>query len=1227
MNDIKNKNEIVLDEQEQDGIEENIIENINIINNEENIFETDLLKYNFDYTTKFNSINDINLNPLSKQKLLLYIFLISSKLNFYNKIISLDGLHTIFETEEKITELYIIISKLMKYIIINKNLVFMIKTYTFFGPYFLNNMQNIFYVYKIIRELAFINKNIVVNLEAKKKINEYLEGKINYYKNNFINLIKSEKYIINIQNILNNLLETDINNNINDDDLINKKNKENDKYLYIINKVWLHNCKKFIDNYFMAKAMNTLKEFIEEAFSVDNILSIFLSSQKIENPIKNKNYFPYPGPINNFPLVAWQDIIYDPNITSENLLLNKNMKENKNFLWIESKDWNVLAKYFEFSNEIKRKKNEVMNMIQIKVIIFDYRLRKYKDENINFMKKKIVQISENKNINDFENKIIRSMNHELNKIEENYNKKNKDEINNEEDKMIYLYKVHKTNRDIIIEMFLSFLDDNIKTYESIFFQEIILSKEDKKRHIKDLFTKYNPKTEILIIEINSHKNNPSKFLLPIDTKKLLCSICNKPIKDIDDTKYMCDLCSMYIFCSKECAEIVKETNNPKLISHCKLHKYLSDLIVKPFNFNEFIKKDFDKEIYTEENKDKNKGIIGLFNLGNTCYMNCSLQCLSHTKALRNYFLNKNFQNEIKFFSKSDSNGVLLKPYSDLLNLMWFSNYTRLNPNFFRVAFCLITHKFANNHQQDAMEFISYLLDYFIENLNRIRDKPYMMLEEQKENETDIQASDRYDNYYFKREDSIIIDLFHGQYQNIIQCTKCFTESRTYDPYNYITLPIPVVHNFYIIKFFTEFKCKYITMTINSETTFGELIRKATKFLSKEILESFQKIKNTIENNNKVVVNNQKYLQALLEKNIEIVKLDKNKIIKKIYSQPEDETKIAKNYQKKLKKYINQEEEIILFEREIIPDYHQNIYIYPIITKDDKITFLSYPVVFSVKHDLILENFEQMINEKFSYMFKEKEEINKNKHLINLYILHSQKNLNKGIMKLSKIYPKCRFCGNDYSVKKFCHLYNFFSNKDTVAQIFKNTKVSEPFVLLAESNYFDTNKEVYPGYCFQENNILNKYRNIYDSFNQYGIFEYLGDDNLWNCPKCLTKTNIYKAIKIFKAPNYLIIQLRRFKKKSNGLFSFLQGDKNETFVSFPIKNLDLSNYVEGPGKSECLYDLYAVINHKSINGCNHFTAFCKNNNKWIEYDDQRLNLIDNPVTKDAYILFYSKNKNN
>ena len=1215
------KEENILNEEKNENIKEEKEENKILPKKEEdnnNVFETDLLKYDFDYSTKFNSINYLNLFPTTKQKLLLYIFLMSSKLNFYNKIISLDRLHSIFESEQNINMIYIIISKIMKYIKSKQTSIHMIKTYSFFGPYFFTNAQNYFFIYKIFSDLKKVNKNVSLDINIIKNINEYIEVKINFFQKYFYNSIKSDKnYISKLDKIITNILEQKKEEKEEEENNIdNNLDKNEDEYLFIINKIWLKNANKFIKNYFFAQQIDQSKLFLEEAFAIDNILSRFLSSKGINKLLKGKNFYPYPGPINNFPLIDFKDVLIDPVNKEENIIVKKNVKEEQDFYLIEKKEWHLLKTAFLFTNEIKRKKNE-MEMIQIKVIIFDYRIRQFKDESINFMKKKMVQISANKNINDLEQKIIRCMNNEINKIKQKYNKNN-DDINLE-DINLSLFKVNKNNKDILIEMFLSFIND-ITPYESIFFQEIFLTSEDKTKPVKEIFCKYNPKKEILIIELTSVKNNVPKFLLPINTDKLLCSICNKEIKDINDTKYMCDLCSMFIFCSRECAKINNEENNNKKLLHFNLHKYLSDLIKRPFYFSEFIQKDFEKEIFIKENEDKSKGKTGLYNLGNTCYMNCSLQCLSNTEDLTKYFLNNYFQNDINLQSKFGSNGVLLKSYSDLLNLMWFSNFSKINPHYFRVAFCYSTQKFANNQQQDAMEFLSILLNYFHEDLNRIREKPYIMLENQKEDESDIQASERYYNYYLQRENSIIIDLFHGQFQNIILCQKCCVENKTYEPFSNVTLPIPEEHNFYIIKFFTHLKCKYITINITSETTFGELIKKATNFLSKKILDAFEEIK-------KIGGYNPNYMIALLEKNIEIVKLDKNKIINTIYSQPEDENDIPKNYQKKLKKYINQEEEIILFEREIIPDYHQNIYVYPITfdsKEKDKINFLSYPVVFSVKHDLILENFEKIIVDKFSHIFIDNKEINKNNHLIDLYIFHSKKNLNQSFIKIIKDYPKCRFCGRDYSEKKFCALYESFNKNDTIATMFKNSKYSEPLVLLARSSYFDINKEVYPGYYFEENNILNKHKNIYDSLNQFGKYEFLGDDNLWDCPKCAMKTKINKAIKIYKAPNYLIIQLKRFKKKSNGFFNFLEGDKNETFVSFPIKNLDLSNYVEGPGKSESLYDLYAVINHKSIGGCNHFTAFCKNNNRWIEYDDHRINHINNPVTNDAYILFYSKN---
>ena len=1210
--DITNKNEIKLDEIQKKDIEEG-----------EDIFETDLLKYNFDHTTKFNSINYLNLDYITKQKFLLLILLMSSKLNFFNKIISLEHLYFLYYKEKNYDMIYYLMSKLIKYLETYETSVHMINTSFIFFSDFLINDENNFFAFKILNDLKNINENVTLDINTKKIINKNIKQKIYEFYNYFKTLINDEHISI-LENIINNLLKQKESNDNNDINTNNKILDDKNEYFYIINKSWLKNAKNFFKSYFISKKLNTVDDFYSEAFNLNNISSIYLTSEKNNQENKkdnNINYYPYPGPINNFAITEFKDILYDPLNTEENYIIKKNIKENEDYIYIEKKDWLLLSKTFNSTNELKRKKNE-KEMISMNTIIFDNRIRKYKKECINYLKKKLIQIHEKKSLENFEQKIIRCMNYEFNNIKIKNKEKLNDNDNNNENIIMKLYKVNKNNKDIIIEMFLSFIND-ITPYESIFFQEIILLPEDKGKNIKELYKKYNPKKEILIIEINE-KNNP-QFLLPINSVNLLCSICNKPIKDFNDTKYMCELCSMYIFCSKNCAKIENINNNQKIISHFTLHKYLSDLIIKQFNFDDFVKLKInfdDKEIYSKKNNSKNinKGIIGLYNLGNTCYMNCSLQCLSHTKDLTKYFLNKNFQNDINTQTKFGSNGVLLKSYYDLINLMWLSDEEKIIPNFFRNAFIESTNKFRNNYQQDAMEFISILLNYFNEDLNHIREKYYSILEPQKENESDIQASERFYKYNLLRENSIIINLFNGQFQNIIKCTVCNKENKTYEPFNNITLPIPDEHNFYIIKFFTHLKCKYITININSDTTFGELVKKATKYLSKNILDSFENIK-------KEYSNSPEYVNALLEKNIEIVKLDKNKVINEIYSQPENENDIKKNYLKKLKKYINKEEEIILFERELIPDYLQNIYVYPIMIdkKDEKkINFLSYPVVFSVKHDLSLENLEKLINEKFQHILINDPKIIKNNHIIDLHILHSNKNLNTGLMKIVKDYPKCKFCGSDYSIEKFCPLYKYFNKKDKVSKIFKISKYSEPFVILARSSYYDIKKEVYPEYYFEENNILNKHKNLYDSLNQFGNYECLGDDNLWDCPYCHKKRKINKAIKIFRVPNYLIIQLKRFKKKS--FFNFLDGDKNETFVSFPIKNLDLSNYIEGPGKINGIYNLYAVINHKSIMGCNHFTAFCKNNNVWYEYDDHRVNHIDNPVTNDAYILFYSKANN-
>ena len=1181
-----------------------------IINKDENDFNQNILeinssKYNFDYTTYFNSVNNI-LSSISKEKLLIQIFLISSKINMFNKQVFLDKLYRIIESEKNNQMIYYILSKMIKYIKTGRMSVYMINTNLFYFIDFLSNNQNYFYAYQFFSELQNLNNNISIDKKTLTEINDFIKEKINYYEKYFTTMINSEEFDV-FHNIINKILNQNIQLENNDEEN-NKDNVNEQQYVYLINKTWLINAKNFLDHYIFGRDTQMINDFFVDAFDMKNVLSIFLSENNLNKPIKGKTYFPFPGPINNFPMTDWKDILYDPFNEEENIIIKKYLLLKNDFFWINQKDWTILKEAFNYTNEIRRKKEEI-EMIQLSAFIFDSDMRKYKNESIKFMKKKLIQISKNKTIKDFEIKIKRCLDYEINNIIK--------EDKNKNEKIIKLYKINKKNKDIIIEIIISYIN-NIQTYESIFLQELIFSDEDKEKSVETILKKYNPNTEILIIEIYPQKIN-ERFLKPLNIYN--CSICNKKIDDINKAKDLCKLCSMYLFCSNECAEIKKEeeNNNNKIkLNHSMIHKYLSELIMKPFKIREFIPKNFYEKIYTKENKEKSKGLVGLFNLGNTCYLNCSLQCLSNTKDLTKYFLFNYYQNDINLQTTFGSNGVLVKAYSDLINLMWLSKFVKINPHFFRVAFCVSTHKFMNSQQQDAMEFISLLLNYLHEDLNRVKQKPYLIIEEQREKESDILASQRIYSYNLKRDNSIIIDLFNGQFQNTIKCTTCFKEFKKYESFNNISLPIPEEHNHYIIKFFTTLKCKYITININSETTFEDLIINASKYLSKNILNSIKEAQKSKQS--------PEYINALLKQNIDIIKLDKNKIINIIYSQPDDENEIQKNYKKKLKPYINNEEEIVLYEREIIPEYLLNIYVYPITTDpkdDDNINFLSYPIVFSVKHDLTLENLEKLINEKLSHIFLENINI-KNRHLIDLHILHSNKNMNTGILKLIKSYKKCPFCNSDYSEKKYCPLYFYFNKNDIVSKLFKYSKYSEPIIILARSSYYDLNKEVYPGYNFEENNILNKYKNIYDSLNQFGKPEILGEDNLWDCPQCSTKRKISKWMRVFRAPNYLIIQLKRFKKKSNSFFNFLESDKNETFVSFPMKNLDLSNYMDGPEKDKCIYNLYAIINHINNFGVNHFTAYCRNNKKWVEYDDHKINYdIENPVTKEAYILFYIK----
>ena len=66
---------------------------------------------------------------------------------------------------------------------------------------------------------------------------------------------------------------------------------------------------------------------------------------------------------------------------------------------------------------------------------------------------------------------------------------------------------------------------------------------------------------------------------------------------------------------------------------------------------------------------ENKGRTGLANLGNTCFMNSMLQCLSHTYEFNNLLNTKSYQSKLRKIADS----LILMEWDKLRLMMWSEN--------------------------------------------------------------------------------------------------------------------------------------------------------------------------------------------------------------------------------------------------------------------------------------------------------------------------------------------------------------------------------------------------------------------------------------------------------------------------------------------------------------------------------------------------------------------------
>ena len=240
-----------------------------------------------------------------------------------------------------------------------------------------------------------------------------------------------------------------------------------------------------------------------------------------------------------------------------------------------------------------------------------------------------------------------------------------------------------------------------------------------------------------------------------------CIECNntRTLKNNSNDVVLCSYCNFGVFCSEECSIQNKE--------HIKYHYILSKIfpnICKDKYEPTYMLYNaiYNKEIYSSKTITpyKHERAKGIKNLGNSCYMSVSLQCLFHTQIFISYFLNAFNAVNIPFLSKEKT---ILKSFSDLIEEYYNNSQTQtLEPLDFKQSLSLKLPQFKDSIQQDAHEFLIQLLNTL---------------------DNELKTSN---------ETTIISDIFTGETKSTITCDKCKTRSDRIEQFNYLQLDVPLI---------------------------------------------------------------------------------------------------------------------------------------------------------------------------------------------------------------------------------------------------------------------------------------------------------------------------------------------------------------------------------------------------------------------------------------------------